>query len=212
MDPVGNEPQNWPPQGFDVQSIKYRDKQGQMQSMNGLFSKLVKAVAKPFQKVFPAHTLLGKVMDPLGLTDPKRNLNLAGRVADVVGTAAAVAAGGYFLAPYAATAGSALMGAAGKIGISVASAALMSSLASKQQEQPQPQPGMPGMTPDQLAAWQQYGPSGGVSYGSGGGGGGGSMLMPDTGAMQPASTTNYMIPLALAGVVSLFLLTQNKKG
>lgn len=66
-----------------------------MGDLDGLFSKLVKAVAKPFQKIFPAKTLLGKVMDPLGLTDPKRNLNLVGRVADVVGTAAAVVAGGW---------------------------------------------------------------------------------------------------------------------
>lgn len=68
-----------------------------MGDLDGLFSKLVKAVAKPFQKIFPAKTLLGKVMDPLGLTDPKRNLNLVGRIADVVGTAATVVAGGWAL-------------------------------------------------------------------------------------------------------------------
>lgn len=210
VDPVGNEPQNWPPKGFEVQSIKYRDKQGQLQSMNGLFSRLIKAVAKPFQKVFPAHTLVGKLMDPLGLTDPKRNLNLAGRVADVVGTAAAVAVGGYYLAPYAASAGSALATAAGKVGMGVASAALMSALAPKPQQQTQEQP---SMTQEQLAAWQQYGPSGAIGYsGSGGGGGGGAMLLPDGMPMPVSSSTNYIIPLAIAGVVGLLLLTRNKKG
>ena len=63
--------------------------------MSGLFSKLVHAVAKPFQQIFPAKTGFGKILDPLGLTDPKRNLNLAGRVADVLGTAATLAAGAY---------------------------------------------------------------------------------------------------------------------
>lgn len=116
VDPVGNDPEIWPPAGYEVQVIKYLDKQGQMQSMNGLFSKLVKAVAKPFQKIFPAKTVLGKIMDPLGLTDPKRNLNLAGRVADVVGTAAAVVAGGYALGAYAAGTAAAGSAAAGTTG------------------------------------------------------------------------------------------------
>jgi len=95
VDPVGPSPEAWPPAPYKVSVIKYRDKAGQMQAMNGLFSKIFKAVAKPFQKIFPAHTLLGKIVDPLGLTDPSRNLNLAGRIADVAGTAASLAAGGW---------------------------------------------------------------------------------------------------------------------
>lgn len=76
-----------------------------MGDLDGLFSKLHKKLSKAFQKVFPAKTLLGKVLDPLGLTDPKRNLKLAGKIADVVGTAAAVVAGGWAIG--AATAGTA---------------------------------------------------------------------------------------------------------
>lgn len=97
--------------------------------MSGLFSKLVHAVAKPFQKIFPAKTVLGKILDPLGLTDPKRNLNLAGRVADVVGTAATLAAGAYVVGAatgatggFWATAEAGAKTAAMKLGSSIASA------------------------------------------------------------------------------------------
>lgn len=55
--------------------------------MDGLFGKLVKAVAKPFTKIFKPKTLLGKVMDPAGLLS--RNLKHTMKAADVVGTAVA---------------------------------------------------------------------------------------------------------------------------
>lgn len=89
-------PEQWPPAGFELKALRYLDNDGNQITLDGLFSKLVKALAKPFEKIFPPKTLLGKIMDPLGLNDPKRNLNLTGRVADVVGTAAAVATGAYF--------------------------------------------------------------------------------------------------------------------
>lgn len=229
VDPVGNEPQNWPPQGFEVESIRYRDKAGQIQSMNGLFSKLVKAVAKPFQKVFPAHTLLGKIADPLGLTDPKRNLNLVGRVADVVGTAAALAAGGWAIGAatvgtaggLAATTGagfsavgSALGAAAGKVGTGLAIAALTAAASGKPEVQPQASPYPQGMTADQAAAWAQYGP-GAVGYSASGGGGGGGSLIPAAGPMGPGSAAgasqSYAVPLLIAGAVGIMLLSTRKK-
>jgi len=84
-----------------------------MGDLDGLFSKLHKKISKAFQKVFPAKTLLGKVLDPLGLTDPKRNLNLAGKVADVVGTAAAVVAGGWAIGAAAGATGGGFWATAG---------------------------------------------------------------------------------------------------
>ena len=230
VDPVGNEPEIWPPRGFEVGSIRYLDKQGQMQSMNGLFSKLIKAVAKPFQSVFPAHTLLGKVMDPLGLTDPKRNLNLAGRVADVVGTAAAVVAGGWAIG--AATAGTAggfwataaaggsavasgIGSAAGVIGNGLVAVlpALLAGGASGGAVA-----AATGPTAEQMAAWQQYGQTAGAMPGaaggySGGGGSAGSMLMPD-GTPMPSSQSalsTYAVPLAIAAGVGLLLFMGNKR-
>lgn len=71
--------------------------------MNGLFSKLHKAISKPFTKIFKPHTLLGKIADPFGLSS--RNIKFAGRVADVVGTAAAVVAGGWAIGAAAGGAG-----------------------------------------------------------------------------------------------------------
>lgn len=95
--------------------------------MSGLFSKLVKAVAKPFTKVFKPKTLLGKLADPLGLMS--RNINLTGRIADVVGTAATLAVGAYAVGAatgatggFWATAGAGAKTAALKLGSGLASA------------------------------------------------------------------------------------------
>lgn len=66
---------------------------GEGEGMSGLFSKLHKAIAKPFTKIFKPNTLLGKVADPFGLMS--RNVNLGGRIADVVGTAALAVTGAY---------------------------------------------------------------------------------------------------------------------
>lgn len=228
VDPVGTTPEAWPPPSHEVQTIKYRDKAGQLQAMNGLFSKLIKAVAKPFQKVFPAHTLLGKVVDPLGLTDPKRNLNLVGRVADVVGTAAAVAAGGWAIgaasggtaglgfwataAKGAAVVGSGIGAVASKVGMGLATAAALSMASGKGAAQDTS--GTPGgMTPEQAAAWAQYGQGqqAGAPLYAGGGGGGGAYTLPDgTPAEPPPQPTSYMVPLAIAGAVALFALTRTR--
>jgi hypothetical protein len=97
---------------------------GGLGDLDGLFSNLIKAVAKPFQKIFPAKTVLGKILDPLGVTDPKRNLNLAGRVADVVGTAAAVVAGGWAIGAAAAGTGAGFWATAAT-GAKVAGAGLL---------------------------------------------------------------------------------------
>lgn len=238
VDPISVSPEAWPPAGYKVHSMKFLNKAGQMETMNGLFSKLIKAVAKPFQKIFPAHTLLGKIADPLGLTDPKRNLNLVGRVADVVGTAAALAAGGYALgAATGATGGfwsttaagfhAAGAGAWKGIGYlasgtgtalkTLAPLALMSGGGSAQ--------GQGGMTPDQVAAWQNYGNqpidmgsgtgmvgSGGIGY-SGSGGGGSAGILPDEGFIQgPAQQMmkpGNLIPVI--AVVAIGLIVLNKK-
>lgn len=231
VDPVGNTPEAWPPAPYEVQSIKYRDKAGNMQAMNGLFSKVVKALAKPFQKVFPAKTLLGKIVDPLGLTDPKRNLNLVGRVADVVGTAAAVAAGGWAIgAASGTTAGlgfwataakggalaAAKLGLAAKtIGAELATVAA-SSMAGGAQAAPEVIGNTGGMTPEQTAAWMQYGgqaQEGQAAYGGSGGGGGAGFFAPEgTPAEMPTGqTTSYAIPLAIAAVAGLYFLTTSSK-
>lgn len=76
---------------------------GEGVGMSGLFSKLHKAISKPFTKIFKPHTLLGKIADPFGLSS--RNIKFAGRVADVVGTAAAVVAGGWAIGAAAGGAG-----------------------------------------------------------------------------------------------------------
>jgi hypothetical protein len=217
-----------------VESIKFRDKAGQMQSMNGLFSKLIKAVAKPFQKIFPAKTVLGKIMDPLGLTDPKRNLNLVGRVADVVGTAAAVVAGGWAIgAASAGTAGgfwttagagasavgSGLGSTAAWAGKAIAPALLASMISGGGRAPTQAQAS--GLTPDQLAAWNAYngttgdpGMYAGPAY-SGGGGGGGAYTLPDGNPLvTPGSmgndATNYS-PLLLLGAAALGVVLLTKK-
>lgn len=83
--------------------VDHHSRRSGMGDLDGLFSNIVKSIAKPFQKIFPAKTVLGKILDPLGLTDPSRNLNLVGRVADVAGTAAAVVGAGWAIG--AATAG-----------------------------------------------------------------------------------------------------------
>lgn len=196
VDPCSVSPEAWPPRGYEVQSIRYRNKNGQMESLSGLFSKAWKSIAKVVQKVLPAKTVLGKIADPLGLTDPKRNLNLAGRVADVAGTAAALAVGAYAIGAGTAAAATGSAGSAGGfwatagLGAQVAGAAVgtgVSSLVSgagsaakfllpallaggiggtPQQAAGPAQPG--GLTPEQVAAWQG-------AYGSdytGGGAGG----------------------------------------
>lgn len=227
VDPISVPPEAWPPTGYEVESIQYKDKTGQMQSMNGLFSKLVKALAKPFQKIFPAKTLLGKIMDPLGITDPKRNLGLTGRVADVVGTAAALVTGAYAVGAIAAgtaaagttaagttgfwattglgasTIGGGLGSAAAWAGKTIAPSLLVSALNGRGTAGQQGAPA--GMTAEQAAAWQQYYQqqsdyTNSSTYASGGGGGGGAYTLPD-GTIIPANTTppgtNYTPMLAI---------------
>lgn len=93
VDPVSVEPEIWPPKGYHVERIIYLTPSGEVADLSGLFGKLVKGIAKPFTKVFKPKTLFGKIADPLGLMS--RNLKHTMKVADVVGTAAAVATGAY---------------------------------------------------------------------------------------------------------------------
>jgi predicted transglutaminase-like cysteine proteinase len=239
VDPISVSPDLWPPAPYEVQAITFRNKEGQMQTMNGLFSKVFKAIAKPFQKIFPAKTLLGKIADPFGLTDPKRNLNLAGRVADVVGTAAALAVGGYAIG--AAAGGSAggfwatsaaggklvaatawkglaaMGGAAGTAAETVLPALLMTAAGGGGVAQAQPQDS--GMTQAQMDAWGQYGTpqdaSAGTTY-SGGGGGGGAFTLPDgtPGATVPVTDTmpgSSATPILLAAAAVGVLVIMNRK-
>ena len=240
VDPtVSINPGEWPPLGYKVQALKFIDKAGQMQTMNGWFSKIVKAVAKPFQKIFPAKTLLGKVMDPLGLTDPKRNLNLVGRVADVVGTAAALAVGGYAIgaAAGATTSGFWATSAAGgkiaagaawhalsSVGGAVGTAAktvlpvLLAGAASgggAAQAQAAPAGSTGYYDPNAGAGQGVYDATAGYAA-SGGGGGGGAYTLPDgtPGATVPVNGSIGGIPPALliaGGVAALLLITSNKK-
>lgn len=241
VDTVGNEPGAWPPAPYKVKCLKFKDKQGQMQTMNGFFSKVFKAVAKPFQKIFPAKTLLGKIVDPLGLTDPKRNLNLAGRVADVVGTAATLAVGAYAVGAAGgaaggfwstAGAGAKMTGAAAlKAGAKVAgwagtAAKTVAPLLLAGGGQRAPQEMAPGITPEQAAAWSQYAPGSAdyataapAGYATGGGGGGGAYTMPDEmpGATvevtDTANRSSLTLPiLAAAAVAGIYLATRKKKG
>ena len=94
--------------------------------MSGLFSKLVKSLAKPFTKVFKPHTLLGKIADPLGLMS--RNIKWTGKIADVVGTAATLAVGAYAVGAAAAGTGGGFWATAGT-GAKLAAAKLGSGLA-----------------------------------------------------------------------------------
>lgn len=230
VDPVSVSPDAWPPAPYEVQAIKYLDKAGQMQTMNGLFSKLVKAVAKPFQKIFPAKTLLGKVVDPLGLTDPSRNLNLVGRVADVVGTAAAVVGTGYLIGAAAGgsaasgfwgtsalggkIAGAAALKAGGSLFAGLGKAAiplLMAGAVGNQGTAAQGPGGLP-MSPDQAAVWNQMNPSypGAASvpgsYTSAGGfgaGGSGGYVASDT---MPGATVAVEDTLPRSNVIPLVLM------
>lgn len=76
---------------------------GEGVGMSGLFGNFHKAFSKVFTKVFKPNTLLGKLADPLGLSS--RNLKWGQKVADVVGTAAAVVGGGWALGAMAGGAG-----------------------------------------------------------------------------------------------------------
>lgn len=234
VDPIATGPDAWPPPGYKVASLRFLNKEGQMQTMNGLFSKLVKAVAKPFQAIFPAKTLLGKIMDPAGLTDPKRNLNLAGRVADVVGTAAAVVAGGWAVgaamgagggllattgAGFSAI-GSGIATGAGYLGTALKVAApvmALMSMGGSQQAAAAPQgfaPAPTGLTPDQSTAWNAYGPATGPSYsvGSGGGGGGGAYVSPDqSGPLGLPAAASNALPFLAVAAIGIFLLSGNSK-
>ena len=212
-------PEEWPPLGFEVEHIRYLNNNGTMVSMDGLFSKLVKALAKPFEKIFPPKTLLGKIMDPLGLNDPKRNLNLTGRVADVVGTAAALVTGAYLAAPAAAagsgfwaTAGAGAMNAGAIIGSKLGYAAaglVASSLLAKVQagqaltpaEQQQLAQNGYTYTPASI-----YGPAT-VTAGGGGGGGDFSGMPAGTQAMQTSAFP--IVPVAL-GAALLYMIIKRK--
>lgn len=238
VDPVSVAPDLWPPAPYEVRVLKFRNKEGQMQTMDGLFSKVFKAVAKPFQKIFPAKTLLGKIVDPLGLTDPKRNLNLAGRIADVAGTAATLAVGGYALGAAsgatggfwstAAAGGKLAAGAAWKgltaVGGAAGSAvkalapALLAAGAGGGGAQPQT------MTQPQMDAWSQYGGaqpvdmSSGYGAAAGGGGGGGAYTMPDgtPGAVVPVEDTmpdSGMSPLIWIALAAgaIILISRRKR-
>lgn len=233
VDPVAKEwPEQWPPRGFAVKEIRYLNDQGESVPLSGLFSKLVKSIAKPFQKIFPAKTFVGKLVDPLGLTDPSRNLNLVGRVADVVGTAAAVVAGGWaigaatagtaggFWATTAAgasatgsalgTAGSAIGGALGKTVGTLAVAALLGK-----------QKAGVALTPAEQAQLGQYYTDQGTLQtgypGAGGGGGGGVYYDPsnplsgNSPQAAMASPSSFpVVPVAIAVGLIAILATRKK--
>jgi hypothetical protein len=114
LDPISEPPETWPPFGFQVAQIVTINKAGEVENLSGLFSKLHKAISKVFTKIFPSKTLLGKALDPFGLMNPKRNLNLGGRIADVVGTAALLAAGGYAVGAASGGTGAGFWATAGK--------------------------------------------------------------------------------------------------
>jgi predicted transglutaminase-like cysteine proteinase len=242
VDPISVPPDTWPPAPYEVQSLKFRNKEGQMQSMDGLFSKITHAIAKPIQKVFQPKTLIGKIFNTatLGVFDPSRNLGLLGRVADVAGTAATLAVGGYALgAASGATGGfwatsaaggklaataawkglASLGGAAGSAIKAVAPAILMAG-GGQGQQVVQASPQDAAIAQGQAAAWDQYGSgaSGGSMAASGGGGGGGAFTLPDNtpGATVPVTDTMPQasaMPLVLVGVaaVGLVLLSRRSK-
>jgi hypothetical protein len=92
VDPVAEGPQQWPPEGYEVDSILIR-KNGQEESLQGMFGKAFKKITKVTNKIIKPKTVIGKIVDPLGLTS--RNLKWGQKIADVVGTAALVAGTGY---------------------------------------------------------------------------------------------------------------------
>lgn len=122
VDPVSVPPEIWPPMPYQVQSIMYVKPGGEIATLDGLFGNLVKALAKPFTKIFKPHTLLGKIVDPLGLAS--RNLKWTQKAADVVGTAAVVVAGGWALGAATAGTGAGFWATAGA-GAKVAGAAAL---------------------------------------------------------------------------------------
>lgn len=225
IDPVSEVwPEQWPPPGYEVGRITYKNKNGQPVSLDGLFSNIHKAFSKVFVKVFKPNTLLGKLADPLGLSS--RNIKFAGRLADVAGTAAvtfftlgagsALMAGGS-VGGFGATmlagakiAGSAAL-AAGKFSLSAlgkaAGGALVAAALSKTSSGEQ-------MSPAEQAALQQYqsNPSyydSGAAYsgGSGGGGGGGFFDGATTPGTPGASAALPVLPIAI-GLGALFLITR----
>lgn len=217
-----NWPEQWPPDGFEVQTIRYLDDSGRQVALNGLFSKLVKALAKPFEKVFPPKTLLGKIMDPLGLNDPSRNLNLTGRVADVVGTAAAVVTGAYLAAPAAAAgtgfwatagAGAANIGGllASKLGYAAAGLAVTSLVSKMQSGQPLTAAEQQQLTAAGYTPANGYGNTQTGTYAAGGGGSAGSYAgwTPADATVAPPSSFP-LIPVAL-GAAALILIINRKK-
>jgi hypothetical protein len=225
VDPVADlPPETWPPPGFKVQAIRYRTKTGETKTMNGFFSKLTKALAKPFQKIFPAHTLLGKVMDPLGITDPSRNLNLAGRVSDVVGTAAAVVAGGWAIgaatagtaggfwattAAGASAVGSGLGAAAGKVGLGLATAAATAAIMGGKQQAADPYASPAGYGAANYAPGGYLGPDyTGGGYAGGGSAGSAGYYDQNGNYVPPAAPATNILPIAAAGLIVLLLLTR----
>lgn len=84
-------------------AFRFSPVDGEGVGMSGLFGNFHKAFSKVFTKVFKPNTLLGKIADPLGLSS--RNLKWGQKVADVVGTAAAVVGGGWALGAMAGGAG-----------------------------------------------------------------------------------------------------------
>jgi len=229
VDPVSEEwPEQWPPAGYRVQAIRYRNNSGEMVALDGLFGNIFKALSKPFVKVFKPHTLLGKIMDPLGANS--RNLKTATKVADVVGTAVAtfytmgaygaLAAGGSigsFGATVAAGAGMAGSGAlaAGKfllanLGKTAGTALIAQALGKSQAGQE--------LSPQEQAAVSQYQANpgyydSGAAYSGGGGGGGGysgGMFDEIPGAIKATTNTFPIVPVAL-GAVALFLIARSTK-
>lgn len=103
VDPVSTPPEIWPPATYTVKRMIYIKPSGEIADLSGLFGKLFKKLAKPFTKIFKPHTLLGKIADPLGLAS--RNAKWGYKIADVVGTAATLAVGGWAIGAAAGGAG-----------------------------------------------------------------------------------------------------------
>lgn len=204
VDPVSVAPEIWPPKPYKVGSFLYIKPSGEFAELSGLFGKFVKAIAKPFTKVFKPKTLLGKIADPLGLMS--RNLKHTMKVADVVGTAAAVVTGAYVVGAAAGATGGfwATAGAGAKAvgagllkagtavkggAVTAAKAILPAVAAAVTTKTGQPIPAQMGMDPYAYGASQMaydpsmyYGASDyGAATGGGGYGGGGSapMIGPD---------------------------------
>ena len=207
VDPVSTPPEIWPPATYTVKRMIYMKPTGEIADLSGLFGKLFKAIAKPFTKIFKPKTLLGKIMDPLGLAS--RNAKWGYKIADVVGTAATLAVGGWAIGAAAGGAGgfwsTAALGAktvgvgalkaatALKTGVVSAgkfiAPAVVSALANKEKA-PAVDTTMPGL-PDYSGQGPGYETGFGAGSGGGysGGGGGGPYVDPNEGTYTDASGT-----------------------